>query len=137
LFHSSPRRFPLIAPPLHDARFDEPRFPDNAAKETRDRALVEWSNIGVARALYNLTLARTVAEREASGPLGFPDLDGEPRSLVEEAKQLRINRINRIPPVFNAHLIRFLQMSGDFPSFLDSFRHARRRWISGPQITSD
>jgi hypothetical protein len=98
---------------LRRARFDAPRFPNNAPKETRHGVLIERSRIGLARAPHNLALARTVAEREAGGPLRFPYLDGEPRAFVEEAKQLRVNRVYFNPLVFNAHLTRFLLISDD------------------------
>jgi hypothetical protein len=93
---------------LHHARFDEPRLAYDASKETRHGLLIEWSGIGLAHAPYDLTLARRVAEREASGPLRFTDFDGQPRSYVEQAQQLRINRVYLFPPVLNTHLVRFL-----------------------------
>jgi hypothetical protein len=98
----------MLADLLHHARFDEPRLAYDATKEPRHGALVEWSGIGLADAAYDLTLARAVAERQASGPLRFPDLDGESRAPVEEAQQLRVNRINFFSPLLNTHLPGFL-----------------------------
>jgi hypothetical protein len=66
--------------------FDEPGFAYDAAEEARDGTLIQWTWIGMARALDHLALARAVAERQARDPLRFADLDGEQRSLVEEAK---------------------------------------------------
>jgi hypothetical protein len=98
----------MIARVLHHARLDEPGFPYNATKETRHCALVQWSSIGLAGAPYDLSLARTVAEREASSPLSFPHFDGEPRTPVEQAQQLSVNLVYFLSPVLNAHLISFL-----------------------------
>ena len=84
---------------LHTLRPQAARLADDAGEDVRDALLVEGTGILFHHAGQHLALTIAVVRQQARGNLDRGNLTGDGGALVEQAKQLGIERVNLATPV--------------------------------------
>jgi hypothetical protein len=92
--------------------FDASRFVNDALKNLCHSVIVKGSSIGPACSVQDLTLALRIAEWRCVTSLERSDLDSQLCSPVEQAKQLAINSIDLVPPLFYGCAHRYVAIVG-------------------------
>ena len=94
------------------------RLADDASENVGDTLLIEWASVLFHHAGQDLTLSIAVVCRQARGHLDRGNFTGDGSTLVEQAKQLGIERINLAAPVVE----RFLAVYGWLAGVADPCR---------------